>query len=358
MIEPFSNDINEVPYCIQGSALPAFRGEIDTGKNLQCSSGCGQVLIEHYVEDCYAKVGIKCFKCGQITWTPSLPLGEVFATPTVSLGSKGRFLLGSTVNVPSAAVLTCDQEIEREIAATAPRECSTELVITDQGLERLVEQYDEIVGGKFGQQRNIVDRLGMQSIKTFPFVWAIGHLRKCLGSGVIDIHQANTFTALMWLNMFSHVVGTWQHHPRFKIIAKDLGKPKSFLHTSAQLITAAYLYHAGNRVGLSLEDREGVSNPDLYIRSAACGRIFLEVKAPEALQWDNRAHVSFETINKAIKDCIKRSSAQINRTHRGVLVISSSLMSNAFPALFEKSVRHTLRLKGWDHKGLAVVVAT
>jgi hypothetical protein len=350
-----AKDVEELLYCIQGSAMPAFRGVIDTDNRLQCAAGCGQVLIDNYVEDCYVSVGIQCFKCGQITRTPCLPLGEVFATPTVSLGSKGRYLLGSTVSVPPGVVLTCDQEIEREIAATAPRVCSTGFTISEDGIKRLVSVYDEIIGGKFQQQKTIVERLSLASVKTFPFTWAISHLEKCLRSGIVDIRYANTLTALMWLNMFSHVVETWQHHPRFNLVAKDLGKPKSFLHTSAQLITAAYLYHAGNRVGLSLEDNQGVPNPDLYIRSAPHGKVFLEVKAPEALQWGDSVDVSEGTIQKAVKDCIKRSSYQINRAHRGVLVISSSLLSNSFPALIEKCARQTLKLKGRDHRGLAAV---
>ncbi len=348
-------DVEELPYCIQGSAMPAFRGVVDTDNRLQCAAGCGHVLIENYVKDCYASVGIQCFKCGQITWTPCLPLGEVFATPTVSLGSKGRYLLGSTVTVPSGVVLTCDKAIEREIAATAPRVYSTGFAISEDGIKRLVSVYDEIIGGKFQQQKTIVDRLGLASVKTYPFTWAISHLEKCLRSGTVDIRYPSTLTALMWLNMFSHVVEIWQHHPRFKLVAKDIGKPKSFLHTSAQLITAAYLYHAGNRVGLSLEDNPGVPNPDLYIKSAPHGKVFLEVKAPEALQWGEPVNVSEETIQKAVKNCIKRSSSQINRAHRGVLVISSSLLSKSLPALIEKCARQTLKLKGRDHRGLAAV---
>lgn len=336
--------------------MPAFRGVVATDKRLQCAAGCGSVLIENYVEDCYASVGIQCFKCGQITRTPGVSLGEVLAVSTVSLGSKGRYLLGSTVSVPLGAVLTCEQEIEREIALTAPQKCSTELAISEDGIKRLVAAYDEIIGGKFEQQKAIVGRSGMQSVKTHPFAWAIIHMERCLRSGTVDVRHANTLTALMWLLMFSHVVGTWQHHPRFGVIAKDLGKPKSFLHTSAQLITAAYLYHAGNRVGLSLEDSQGVPNPDLYIRIAPHGKLFFEVKAPEALQWGGSVHVSINTIQKAVKDCIKRSSAQINRTHRGALVISSSLVSNSFPALIEKSVQQSLKLKGHNHRGLAAVV--
>lgn len=347
---------DNLPFCIQGSEAPVFRGEFETGEHLECSSGCGQLLIEHYDKDDYATIGIRCFRCGEITWTPTLTLGEVFSASVVSLGDKGKFLLGSTVNTHSGVVLTCDQEIKREIEATAPREDLLPLTLTNEGLQSLVAEYDGIVGGKYAVQKKIVNRLGISSIKTFPFAWSIAHLEECLLTGNIDIRRKETLTALIWLHTFSHVVGTWQHHPRFQFVARDLGKPKSFLHTSSQLIAAAYLYRAGNRIGLSLENIKGEPNPDLYLRVAGRDRLFLEVKAPEALQWGGDGSISIEQIETAVESCIKRSSDQINRTHRGVLIISSSYVSNYFPELLEKCIIKGLKSRGMHHKNLAAVV--
>ena len=347
---------NHLPYCIQGSEAPAFRGEFETGLHLKCSSGCGQILIEHYDKDNYASIGIQCFRCAEITWTPSLPLGEVFAGHVVSLGDKGKFLLGSTVNARSGVVLTCDQEIKREIEATAPRENSAPLALTTEGLQSLVAEYDGIVRGKYAVQQKIVNRSGMSSIKTFPFAWSIAHLEECIQAGSIDLNRKETLTALIWLHTFSHVVGTWKHHPRFQIVARDLGKPKSYLHTSSQLIAAAYLYRAGNRVGLSLENKKGEPNPDLYVTGIGQSKFYLEVKAPEALQWGGDGTISIEQITNTVESCIKGSKDQIKRTHPGVLIISSSYVSNHFPELLEKSIQKGLKFRGKHHKHLAAVV--
>ncbi len=346
-----------LPYCIQGSGAPAFRGEIVTGEQLECWR-CSHVLIEHFDKDDYVTVGIKCYKCGEITWTPNLSAGEIFAASTVSLGKSGKFLLEGTVLSRSGVILTCDAEIAREFECTAPRKYKSPLNLSEEGLKDLTAKYDEIVGGVFSSQRRIVEKAGNACAATYPFAWSIVHLELCLKAKVLDARRQDTATALMWIVMFDHVLGTWQHHPRFQIVAKSLGKPKSFLHTASQFIVASYLYHAGNRVGLSLEDKQGRPNPDLYLRGTATEnkKLFIEIKAPEALQWSEKNDIGPEQIEKAVKAHIKRSSGQINRHHPGILVVSSSLSLDYIPNQLEKSIEKSLKLKGRDHRSLAAVV--
>lgn len=356
-ITPTSVDRSgDLPYCIQGSEAPAFRGELASDKHLMCSAECGQMLIEHYAKYSYASIGIKCFRCGEITRTPGLELGEVFAASVGTLGNKGAFLLGSTVNVRSGVVLTCDQEIARAIEATAPRSNGLPLDLSEVGLKNLETLYNSITGCELAKQQAIVRRKGIPSILIYPFAWAVSHIENCLKERTIDLTKRDTLTALMWLHRFCHVVGIWQHHPRFQAVAKDLGKPRSFLHTTAQLLAAAYLYEAGNRIGLSLEDQHGEPNPDLYIRGDVGSNIFLEVKAPEALQWRGDDQESIASIETAVKNCIKRSRGQINRSHRGALIISSSLIWEDFPTILERSIQKAMRSEGRNRKSLAAVV--
>jgi hypothetical protein len=141
------------------------------------------------------------------------------------------------------------------------------------------------------------------------------------------------------------------------MVGRDLGKPNSFLHTASQLIVAACLFQVGNRVGLSLEDNHGRPNPDLYIKMGAGAKLFLEVKAPQALQWGSGGAVAAEAIEAAVKKCVKDSSSQINRSHRGLLIISSSYLSPLCRPVLERAIQNALRARGRDHKYLAAVVA-
>ncbi|MBF0562743.1 MAG: hypothetical protein HQL37_12135 [Alphaproteobacteria bacterium] len=354
-----STETDDLPCFFQGSGAPAFRGDFETGEQLKCV-GCGNILVGHYAKDEYVSVRIRCNKCFTITQTPSLLLGEVFADPVASIGQKGIIMLGSTFNKPSGVIITCDQEIRREIEATAPRGESLPLIISEDGLNCLVRTYNEIAGDKFSVQKKTIERQSnnIGIARKFPFAWAIAHLENCLKRGPINPHQSDTFTAMMWLSMFCNVIGTWQHHPRFKVVARDMGKPDSFLHTSSQLIAAAYLFRLGNRIGLSLEDQPSESNPDLYIRGTGTRRnIFIEVKAPQSLQWcaDSSPKIAENTKN-AVKNCIDHSRRQINRSHPGVLIISSSFIGDNLSSMLEESIQGALRLKFRYNKYLAAVV--
>lgn len=344
------------PYCVQGSDDPAFRGNEPTGESFTCQSGCGQTLIAEYDPESYVSVGIQCFRCKHVSITPHLPQGEVFATSVVSLGTDGAYLLGSTVNVPPGAIITTDQEIEKEIALTAPRQDLIKFELSEEGISRICDIYKSATGVDLDKQIKTVGRLGEAAATIFPFAWSICHLAQRIEKNILDIRKSDTATALLWVRQFCHVVGTWQHHPRFKVVAAGLGKPRSFLHTSTELIAAAYLYHAGNRVGLSLEDKINEPNPDLYVRGVQGGKFYLEVKAPEPLQWSNKAGVDPAIIYKSVKSSIKKSTRQINKSRRGILIISSSLIYDGSSKILEGAIERAVKADGRNHKHLAAVV--
>lgn len=354
----YSNGTSNRPYVIQGTQEPVFRGSPFIKRSFVCTD-CGHIFIEHYAEEDFIAFGIQCFMCNKISWTPCLPLGEVFSAVIVSLGTVGSSMIKTTVNCHSGrAIITCDVEIARELEATSPREDTTPLSLTEEGLNTLTQQYDAIVGGKFVQQRRLVNKMGDECARTFPYAWAVAHIEDALKNNILDIDRIDTATALMWLIMFKNVCNTWNHHPRFQSVARGMGMPKSFLHTCSQLITAAYIRRAGNRIGLSLENRHGEPNPDLYIRKCFDNgaNLFIEVKAPEALQWSRKNYIPFDLIHKSVKLTIKRSKNQINRSHHGVLVISSSILHQDMSGYLERSIVSALKSKGRDHSSLAAVV--
>ena len=350
-----SSESDSLPDFIQNSAAPAFQGEVQNGERLMCVAGCGQVLIEDYLSDNYISVGIKCFGCGEITRTPALLSGEVFAGLPVSLGEKSSYLLNDTVRMYHNITLTCSQDIKREIETTSPRELEIPLDLKREGLQNLIARYDSVVGNQFSRQQKIVKRLGRKSIEKFPFAWAINHIEECIASGIIHANREETLVALMWLSMFNRVMGLWGHHPRFQIVARDLGKPGSFLHTSSQLIVAAQLFRSGNKIGLSLENKRGEPNPDLYIRGSGSSRIFLEVKAPIALQWNGARQPSAAQIEDTVARQIEKSRKQIDRNHHGVLVIASNHVSEKIGIDLRNSVERVLKTRGQTNRYLAAI---
>lgn len=346
-----------LPYCIQGSAAPAFRGEPDIVRHFDCS--CGHRLIEHFDPDAFIRVAIKCFACAAITETPPLPVGEILPRSLVTLGADGGYLLGSTVYARSGVAITCDQEIARTVDDTAPRMTGhPDFELSVDGLARIEAQYDALIGGRLASQQKsllrypVDDRTG---VLEFPFAWATGHLRKTLLRGTIDFSKAETATALAWIEAFRHVTSIWGHHPRFASTATTLAA--SFLHTIPQLIVAAYLCEAGNRVGLAASGGTGTPVPDLYIRHRV-GEIFhIEVKAPKLLQWCPSMDLVGPAISKAVTSALENSRHQINSKRKGVLVISSSLMHPELPDILEAELSKALASKGRNRSGVAAIVS-
>ena len=105
-------NVNKRPVLIQGSEAPIVIREGKKQPPLVCG-GCEEsILIENYLAECFVGIGFQCFKCSHITWTPSLPKGEIFPQMPVTLGREGNYLIGSSVVNRQDVVITCDQEIE------------------------------------------------------------------------------------------------------------------------------------------------------------------------------------------------------------------------------------------------------
>ena len=342
------------PFVIQGSEAPVFSGRTPTAQELYCSS-CGHLLIENYFPQDYVEVNIECYACKSQTKTPSLNEGEVLATRTVTLGDKGGYFLGSTVFKDLGTIVTCDQAIGAALNSNAPKSVSGPWWLSDSGLNDLHTLYDELSGGKYAIQRKYLERKGEAELLRYPFVYGLEHIKDCLEAGRIDVSNPTTSTSIMWCHIFHHVMSIWRDHPRLRRVAGGLAKPKSFLHTCGQLLSAAYLFETGNQVGLSLENEEGKPNPDLYIRATSVSKLYIEAKAPEKLQWQ-RKNVSKAEVRKGVFDAVKRVQSQINSKYPGLLVIFSSLASDAFPTELKKAIRKALYERGRSHTSLAAVV--
>jgi hypothetical protein len=345
-------------YIIPVTGLPAFRGNVETGINLTCANGCDQILIEEYDPEDFIRVGIQCVTCGCITRTPAMSDGEIFcARPIPMAGDAGNpYCLNATIPHVSGVIWTTVDEIGRVLESTSPKDIPLPLEPTESCLISLVEKYKQIVGDDlYRLQRKKVEQNPAKEKREFPFAWSIVHLEKRILRGDVNPRDPDTLTAITWLRMFCHVVGSWSHHPRFNAVARIIGDPKAFIHTCSQLIAAAYMYKCGNHIGLTSDIKQGQPNPDLYIRGPGRSKVFMEVKAPQALQPYGYENISRELIKKAVKDHIADSS-QIKRSHRGLLIISSTATHPNLPAYLEQTIERCVDAKGRIHQGLAAVV--
>lgn len=347
-----------IPCLIQGGSFPAFRCKIESDHHLDCRCGRSR-LIERYRPDCFVRVAIQCFECGEVTETPTLPPGEVLPRPLLTFGDIGSYFLGATVEYDPQIAMTCDSEIARSSVETSPRFGSSPFSLSEAGLDSLAAIYDELSGGKLQSQTASVSRArsaGNAGESEFAFVWALHTLRECIGRSVVDLDDPATLTALMWLHSFNHVHSTWSHHPRYWAVARGMTNAKSFVHTLTQFIVAGYLHRVGNRIGLGTEDNAGKPNPDLYFRLDPSQNMYLEVKAPSFLAWGAAKQLTEEFLRSEAKKHFKRKT-QISRSHHGLLVYASSILHPDVPGRFEALMRNHLRTSGRERSGLAGMVA-
>ena len=341
------------PYVIQGSKDPVFRCAVACEEVFRCEN-CGHLLIENYIPEDYVGVGIQCFSCGHLSTTPFDLKGEVFSARVVTLGDVGAYRLESTVTTWPDVTITSDAAYEAALSAMRPGN-ALPFELSPDGLDAAIALYESVAPGAFALQDRVLARTKESDPLKFPFAWAIRYLRRCFTIGKLNIDRVESRTAFLWLRLFLDAVGSWQHHPRFTSVAKDLAKPDSFLHTVGQLLIAKFLFEHGNPIGLSLEDKWGQPNPDLYIRAAPVGRTYLEVKAPRKLQSVDQIPRDLGFAEGAVKQAIDRSKGQINKSRKGALVIVSTLYDDKSPDLLRGITENWLRAHGRNRTSLACV---
>lgn len=344
-------DTSRWPTIVQGSGAPVFRGEVPNAANLACFK-CGHILIEHFYPDCFVGIQIECFRCKHLTPTTALDDGDVMCSRVIVI-DEGRCLIGQTVNTPTFVTMASRDFSNRELFAEPNREGFT-LDFSDSELTSLIASYDEIVGNKFALQRSKLERGGYRNKTMFPFAWAVHRISSCLKNGTIDLRDKEILSAFICLRLYANVVRAWRHHPRFMNVARDLGKQGSFFHTAGQLLLANIL-SPFNRIGLSLENRHGEPNPDLYLKGINSDRFYIEVKAPVTLGW-SASITNPSQIYSAVANQIDQSRKQINGQNKGVLAIFSTRCEVGFSAILGDAVKTALDRVGAIRRHLAGVV--
>lgn len=346
--------IHERPILVQGSEAPIVIREGEKFPPLMCEGCNDSVLVENYLEECFVGIGLECFKCQHVTMTPSLPEGEVFPQMPVSLGSKGRYLIGSSVVNRKDVVMTCSQELEKSEKLTAPQKITgSNFELTHENLTKVADELNLLSGGRFNKyiesaQRSINHR--SDYFRKNPLAWSIELLKKQLDNKEL-IMSKQTLVALGFLQGYRDVLARWKDHVHFPILATEICA--YFYHSLMQLIVASYLKDAGNRIAINIAgDEDGERAADLYVRISGSEKLFLEVKGPEALEWTN-TDLKTGKMKKVVEKCLSNSRGQIDVSKPGVLVIGTTCLNEGFLEDFETIVGKVLRAKGKSYPAIA-----
>lgn len=342
----------ERPILLQGSAAPIIIREIENGKDLLCEGCKRSILVKNYLHECFIGIGLQCL-CGHITWTPSIPAGEVFPARTLTLGDKGKFLIGSSVINSKDVVLTCDQELGAAAKITAPSTVDIEnLELTIENLEKLSYELDILSGGKFNMflraAKKAVDR-GHTYYRANPLAWAMEFIKRHLNDNTLYMNDA-TLVALSMIQGYRTIIHKWKTHVYISHIAKEFCD--SFHHTLSQFIAASYLSAHGNKIAVNLPSPGIGRSADLYVRLSASEKLFLEVKTPKAVEWPGKVN-SRREMKKIVERCLSSARGQIGTRKPGILIIGTTCLASGFVDDFSESIRRVLKSKGFNYSGVA-----
>lgn len=342
------------PALVQGSEAPIVIRGGETLPPLICENCRESVLVENYLEDCFVGIGLQCFKCKNVTWTPSLPEGEIFPQKTLTLGREGRFLIGASVVNSKDVVMTCDQELDLAESHTAPKSSTTKnLELSVDNIELLITELDVLSGGRFNKYIHSATRSvthGSVYFRENPLAWSLVLLKNQLVANELTINNP-TLVALGFLQSYRDVLARWRNHMHFPILAQEFCA--YFYHTLIQLVVASYLTDHGNRIAINVAgEKEGVRNADLYVRLSGSEKLFVEIKGPEAFEWI-ASDITLGKMKKVVEKCLSNSRGQIDMNNPGILVIGSTCLENDFLAALEKVLRNVLHAKGRSYKAIA-----
>ncbi len=234
---------------------------------------CEAPLIEGYVASCFAGISLKCAKCDTISTTPLPSPGDVFPDSKTLLLRDELYRIGEQVEFTADMVVVQDAVHRAAIQSTKPRENENRV-----SPFKCLQRYCELTGKDQKELRARLDRFrnaGHTGCLDEPVMWATDVIENLANHSVTEREVAFT-----WLAAFANADAKWRHHPRFSDIAGELrGNGMDFFHTIACLSVAEVLFKEGNSVTFSIEDSP--KKPDLYLRSTARAKRFVEVKVPK-----------------------------------------------------------------------------
>lgn len=323
---------------------------------MHCERCKESVLIEHHHDLCVVGIGLQCFKCGHVTWTPSLPAGEVFPKSVLTLGDRGKYLIGSSVKNNKDVVITCDQEIASVKKNTRPNKTPAgNFGLSVEDLDAITQELNDLSGGSFSKPikaaRNAVERGHMYHNKN-PLAWAIEFIKYQLNSKCLNMHEG-TLVAMSIILGYRDNIHRWKKHAHIRHIAKDYCS--AFHHTQTQLVAANYLSDHGNNIALNPPPQNTKGRfADLYVRVSfsAKEKVYIEIKTPQEVGWPNQM-TSIKKMKKVVESCLSKAKGQIGRKNPGILIVGTTCLSPGFLNFFEKAVESVLRKKGRSYSGVA-----
>lgn len=351
--------MNKRPVLIQASDSPIIIFVGAERPHLRCEKCKHSVLVENYVKESMYGIGLQCGKCAHVTQIASVASGEILPANVITISTRDSFEISQPIRLHETNVISCDEEIqavkEKYHPLPPPTQGGVELSLSC--LDKIITELDVLSDNRFLKHIASARRalsLNNPSLTRNLLAWSLELLRQQLLGKRIHIYKESVI-ALAVLVHHNRLMARWKHHALIKDIANDLSA--YYYHTFLQMIAATYLYDHGNYIGIKKFSSEcGVRSADLYIRRSSIHNLYLEVKAPEALDW-TKSYISEKKMRQTVERCLSRSRGQISESTPGILVIGAGCIYGGFHTAFQKAIQKVLNTEGRKYPAVAAIMA-
>ena len=315
----------------------------------QCGGSC---LIKGFDPRNFLGIRIKCFRCGTVSTTPGLAVGEILPHDAVAIAPREAPAV-TTSPVPPGAVLADQAAVTSEYALTRPRNPPTDrLTLSLAVLEATAAEYDRLTGGRLAQHCAATPPAMEPKQGDYPFAWSLLRLREQLNqSGWSWLQHNDDAIAAMYVAAMRHLLDCWGQHPLLDRLVAPLSAPGQFMRTVAGLATAKLLFDAGNRVGFTLP----APDVQLHFSTSAGEALSLALRAPDTLQWPERERSRPQLLRAVVSDALASAHGQVNVRNPGIVVLLASILLPGFEQALVDSVHAVFRAVGRKHRGVAAI---
>jgi hypothetical protein len=332
---------------VQAGDAPVLVGAGDA--MLPC--GCGNILIEGFEPAQFLGVGIRCFRCGEVTTSPALPTGKMLPA-FVSTAEPSAEPRVRAMKVPPRVALVGRAEMDRLGTLFRPATPDPTYQVSPALLDQTEAAFERHVGGSLpAVAADPADEFA--GVRDHALSWAVRHLRTRMREGSwACMGDSPTANAVDHVAGFLHFVATWSRHPLFGAMAATVGDRGCSLHGLALFAAAHALAMMGNRVGF--DEPPGhpprIDGFNLAVGTTEVVRVHLEVfdrfEFPFGRPWDAAG------LRAAVLEVMAAAQGRINLRNRGLLLLSPGTALLGYDEALIEAVQAAMQSLGRKNRGL------
>ena len=315
---------------------------------------CGGILIEGFEPARFLGLGMRCFRCGEVTTSPPLAADEMLAAFVITAEPSAEPRVGA-MQVPPGVALVGRAEMDRLGTLFRPATPDPTYQLSEALLDQTEAAFERHVGDTLpAVAADPAD--GFVGLREHALSWAVRHLRVRMREGSwACMGDAQTANAVTHVTGFLHFVATWSRHPLFGAMAATVGDRGGSLHGLALFAAAHALAMNGNRIGFDAPPGDG---PRLHGFNLAVGatqlvRVHLEVfdrfEFPFGRPWEAAA------LGTAVQQVAAASQGRINPRNRGLLLLSPGAALPGYDEALIEAVQAAMQARGRKHRGLMAI---